>query len=73
MITLAETKVFPEKNHNNKNRIAYSMSDLWLGHFDNINRMITISVITLTTKLLIFIRVQVGGQTRARPNSPTSS
>jgi hypothetical protein len=33
-------------DHNN--RIAYSMSDLGLGHFDNINRMITISVITLS-------------------------
>jgi hypothetical protein len=33
-------------DHNN--RIAYSMSDLGLGHFDNINPMITISVITLS-------------------------
>ena len=30
------------------NQIAYSMSGLGLGHFDNINRMITISVITLS-------------------------
>ncbi len=34
-------------DHNN--RIAYTMSDLGLGHFDNINRMITISVITLSS------------------------
>ena len=34
-------------DHNN--RIAYSMSDLGLGHFDNINRMVTISVIILSS------------------------
>ena len=33
-------------DHNN--RIAYSMSDSGLGHFDNINRIITLSVITLS-------------------------
>jgi hypothetical protein len=31
-----------------KNRIAYSVRDLGLGHFDNINRMITISVIIVS-------------------------
>ena len=39
-------------DHNN--RIAYSMSDLGLGHFDNINRMIKISDANVSPKFSPF-------------------